>query len=58
MKKRKINIGSGKAASKETTLFLLHVTAIGNRAGEEFIEECKNNPKRFEERIKKQDTKF
>ena len=31
------NIESGKAASKETALFLLHVTDIGNRACEEFI---------------------
>ena len=53
-KKILFNIGSGKAASKETTLFLLHVTDIGNRAREEFIEECKSNPKRFEEKIKKQ----
>ena len=48
------NIGSGKAASKEATSFLLHVTDIRKRACEGFIEECKNNPGRFEERIKRQ----
>ena len=48
------NIGSSKAASKEATSFLLHVTDIGNRAPEEFIEECESNPRRYEERIKKQ----
>ena len=53
-KKESFNIESGKVASKETALFLLHVTDIGNRAREEFIEECKNNPKIFEERVKKQ----
>ena len=47
------NIGSGKAASREATSFLLHVTDIGNRAREEFIEERKSNPRDFEERIKK-----
>ena len=48
------NIGSDKAASKEAISFLLHVTDTGNRARDEFIEECKINPGRFEERIKKQ----
>ena len=48
------NIVSGKAASKKATSFLLHVTDIGNRAHEGFIEECKSNPRRFEERVKKQ----
>ena len=45
---------SDKAASKEATSFLLHVSHIGNRAPEEFIKECKSNPRKFEERIKKQ----
>ena len=47
------NIGSGKAASREATSFLLHVTDIGNRACKEFIEERKSNPGGFEERMKK-----
>ena len=44
--KNLFNIGSGKAASKETTSFLLHVTDTDNRAREEFVEECKSNPKK------------
>ena len=48
------NIGSGKAANKEATSFLLYVTDIRNRAREEFIKQCKSNQRRFEERIKKQ----
>ena len=47
------NIGSGKAATKEATSILLNVTDNGKRAHEEFIEECKSNQRRFEERIKK-----
>ena len=44
------NIRLGKAANKEATLYLLHLTHTGNRAREE----CKSNPKGFEERLKKQ----
>ena len=54
IKKTLFNIGSSKAASKEATSFLLHITDIRNRACEGFIKECKTNPGRFEERIKKQ----
>ena len=51
------NIGSGKSASKETALFLLPVTDIGNRAREEFIEECKSNFKKLWRKDKeKEDT--
>lgn len=48
------NIRLGKAANKEATLYLLHLTHTGNRARKEFTEECKSNPKGFEERLKKQ----
>ena len=48
------NIGSGKAASKDATSCLFHATDIGNKACEEFIEKCKSNRRRFEERLKKQ----
>ena len=44
------NIGLGEVA----TSFLLYATDIGNRAREEFIEKCKNNPRRFQDRVKKQ----
>ena len=42
------------AGSAEAVLFFLHVTNIGNRAREEFIEVCTSNPRRFEDRISKQ----
>ena len=48
------NNGSIKAASKEATSSLLHATSIGNRACEEFMEECISSIRRFEEGIKKQ----
>ena len=44
------NIGLGEVA----TSFLLYATDIGNRAREEFIEKCKSNPRRFQDRVKKQ----
>lgn len=36
-----LNIGSGKGASKEVTLFILHVTDTGKRVREDFIKACK-----------------
>ena len=45
IKETLFNIGSGKAASKEATSLLLNVIDIRNRAREEFIEECKSNPR-------------
>ena len=38
---------------KGTEDFLLNVESIGNEARKSFIQECVENPNRFEERIKK-----
>ena len=48
------NICSGKAASKETTDFLLNVRENGNDARNQFIERCIEDPASFEKPIKKQ----
>ena len=42
------NIVSGKAASPETTKFLLNVSSMGFMAQKKFIQECIEDPKRFE----------
>ena len=41
-------IGSGKAASPQTTEFLLNVDARGNERQDKFIAECHHNHSRFE----------
>ena len=49
------NIGFGKAASNETKEFLLNVANIGRESQDRFIEECSQNPDRFEkEAIRRQ----
>ena len=51
------NIGSGKAASPETTKFLLNVSSMGFMAQKKFIQECIEDPKRFEESIPREKLK-
>ena len=41
------NLGSGKAASQETTNFLLHVFDYGNNARDRFVDECAKYPAHF-----------
>ena len=49
------NIASGKAASKETSDFLFNIKAIGSKAQETFIQECIEDPIRFDhKRVKRQ----
>ena len=50
-KEQLYNIGSGRAASQETTNFLLTCKQIGSNAREKFIEECIADNKRFEKKI-------
>ena len=50
---RLFNICTGKSCKKGTEDFLLNVESIGNEARKSFIQECVENPNRFEERIKK-----
>ena len=47
------NIRTGKAASKETSTFLLNVKKTGNNLREKFIGEVNGSPSRFEEPIKR-----
>ena len=47
------NIGSGKAASSDTSEFLLNVGSIGSELRETFIGECIEDSTRFERRIQK-----
>ena len=47
------NIGTGKAASKQTSKFLLNVNNMGNEARTKFIQEVNENPTRFEDPIKR-----
>ena len=52
------NIGSGKAASKETSDFLLNIKVIGSNAQEKFIQECIEDPIRFDHKcIKRQNVR-
>ena len=50
---RLFNICTGKSCKEGTEDFLLNVESIGNEARKSFIQECVENPNRFEERIKK-----
>ena len=50
---RLFNICTWKSCKKGTEDFLLNVESIGNEARKSFIQECVENPNRFEERIKK-----
>ena len=50
---RLFNIYTGKSCKKGTEAFLLNVEYIGNEARKRFMQECVENPNRFEERIKK-----
>ena len=45
------NIATGKSAKEETTAFLLSIYQIGSEMRQKFTEECRKEPKRFEERI-------
>ena len=47
------NICTAKSCKKGTEEFLLNVESIGNEARKCFLQECVENPNRFEERIKK-----
>lgn len=53
-KSQPCNIDTGKAASVETEMFLLHIQDNGDKARNKFINECVENPKQFEERICRQ----
>ena len=48
------NIATGKAASTETEDFLLNIQGKGEKARKKFIDDCIENPKRFEDRICRQ----
>ena len=54
---RLFNICTVKSCKKGTEEFLLNVESIGNEARKSFIQECVENPNRFEERIKKKKKK-
>ena len=54
---RLFNICTWKSCKKGTEDFLLNVESIGNEARKSFIQECVENPNRFEERIKKKKKK-
>ena len=45
------NIGTGKAAKLETSAFLLNIFKIGEKARDEFIDECSTDKRRFEKPI-------
>lgn len=47
------NISSGRAASKETTEFLLGVEIIGTKLMETFVKECRKDNQRFERPLKR-----
>jgi hypothetical protein len=53
-KEQLYNLGSGKAANKDTEKFLLNIEKNGDEARKTFIEECITNTSRFESPIKKQ----
>lgn len=46
-----VNISTGRAASNLTSDFLLNVISIGDRARDKFIDECVEDPYRFEKPI-------
>ena len=48
------NIATGKAAPKEIEDFLLNIETIGSIARDKFVNECKEDPKRFEQGIPRQ----
>ena len=50
---RLFNICTGKSYKKGTEDFLLNIESISNEARKSFIQECVENPNRFEDRIKK-----
>ena len=52
-KEHLFNIGSGKSATEDTSKFLLNVVSTGCKARERFIEECVEDPKRFERPIRR-----
>ena len=48
------NIATGKSVVSETENFLLNINVIGDRERNKFIDECRERPERYEERIKRQ----
>ena len=46
-----VNIGTGKAASEETTMCLLNTVTYGEVRMEQFIKDCSERTARFSERI-------
>ena len=48
------NIATGKLVSSETKNFILNIDIIGDRERKNFVDECRERPERFEERIKRQ----
>ena len=48
------NLGTSKAASKETETFLLNMESIGEEERKRFVSECIENEERFEKPIKRQ----
>ena len=48
------DIGTGKAASEKTVQFLLNVAEIGKKRRCQFINECIEDPSRFERRIQQE----
>ena len=48
------NIATGKSVSLETEKFLLNIDILGKHERKNFIDGCREKPKRFEERIKQQ----
>lgn len=51
------NLSTGKAASSETSAFLLNVTSIGAKQRDNFIQECVNDSNRFNRPIKRNSVK-
>ena len=48
------NIATGKSVISKTEDVLLNIDIIGGRERNRFIDECRERPERFEERIKRQ----
>ena len=48
------NLATGKAAAQEAEAFMLNISSIGDEQRNQFIDECTEKSKRFEERIKRQ----
>lgn len=51
------NLSTGKAASNDTSEFLLNAVSVGKKKLVEFIDQCKNNPSRFDQPISRNKVK-